>query len=95
MNKFDYKNIPDELKAVRAWVCWQGTKLPKNPLTGGNAMSNNPNTWGTFEQALEAIDRYGFDGLGFMFAPPYFGVDLDHCAEDVAFIDEFVNTLGS
>ena len=30
-----------------------------------------------------------------MFAPPYFGVDLDHCIDRVDFCDEFVETLQS
>jgi len=90
------ENIPEELKALPRWVCYAGRdKLPKNPRTGGNAMSNNPTTWSDFETACRACDQYHFDGLGFMFAPPYFGVDLDHCADDVDFCDEFVETLQS
>ena len=50
-----YENIPSELKIVKNWVCWCGDKLPKNPYTGGNAQSNNQQTWGTFQDALEAI----------------------------------------
>lgn len=92
---FHYENIPDELKHLKQWVCWAGTKLPKNPHTGGNAMSNNPSTWGTFNEALRAVERYHLSGIGFMFAPPYFGVDLDKCIDEVDFIDEFVETLGS
>ena len=90
------ENIPEELKALPRWVCYAGRdKLPKNPRTGGNAMSNNPTTWSDFETACRACDQYHFDGLGFMFAPPYFGVDLDHCTDDVDFCDEFVETLQS
>lgn len=90
-----YKTIPEELKKVKRWVCWAGNKLPKNPYTGGNAQSNNPSTWGTFYQAVSALDKYGLEGIGFMFAPPYFGVDLDKCIDNVDFVDEFVDTLGS
>ena len=82
-----YENIPSELKIVKNWVCWCGDKLPKNPYTGGNAQSNNQQTWGTFQDALEAIEKYKFDGVGFMFAPPYFGVDLDKCIDNTDFID--------
>lgn len=92
---FHYENIPEELKKLKQWVCWAGTKLPKNPHTGGNAMSNNASTWGTFREALAAVERFRFDGIGFMFAPPYFGVDLDKCIDEVDFVDEFVDTLGS
>lgn len=88
------ENIPQELRDVPNWVCWVGTdKIPKNPHTGSNAQSNNPTTWGSFTEAINACSRYRFDGIGFMFAPPYFGVDLDHCIDRVDFCDEFVETL--
>ena len=90
------ENIPAELKKLKQWVCWVGAdKIPKNPYTGQNAKSNNPDTWGDFETAVKACDTYGFDGLGMMFANGYFGVDLDHCIDNVDFCDEFVETLQS
>lgn len=97
---FHYENIPQELKKEKNWVCWAGDKLPKNPYTGGNAKSNNPETWSDFETAVKAVDKYHFDGIGFMFGTTskrssYFGVDLDHCFDNVDFVDEFVETLQS
>jgi len=91
----NYDNIPEELKKLKQWVCCDVNKLPKNPITGGNAMANNPSTWGTFEQAVKAKEKFGFAGIGFQFKEPYFGVDLDKCIDDVDFVDEFVDTLGS
>lgn len=90
-----YESIPTELKRVKQWVAWAGDKLPKNPYTGGNAQSNNPDTWGDFDTACKAVDKYGFNGIGFMFAPPYFGVDMDDCVENQDLIDEFVESLQS
>lgn len=90
-----YERIPNELKKLKQWVCWTGDKLPKNPYTGGNAQSNNPETWADFETACKAVDKYHFNGIGFMFAPPYFGVDMDDCVENQDLIDEFVESLGS
>ena len=87
--------IPEELKGLKQWVCWSGDKLPKNPMTGGNAMSNNPSTWSDYKTAMSAVKKYHFDGIGFMFAPPYFGVDLDKCLDDTDFVDEFVEGLRS
>lgn len=87
--------IPQELRELKQWVCWTGDKLPKNPNTGGNAMSNNPSTWADYVTACEAVKKYGFDGIGFMFAPPYFGVDLDKCIDNTDFVDEFVEGLRS
>ena len=92
------ENIPVELQKVKNWVCWKGAdKIPKNPFNGSNAQSNNPSTWGTFEQAIKACDTFDFDGLGFMFDSKhdYFGVDLDKCLDNVDFCDEFVETLQS
>lgn len=87
--------IPQELQACKNWVCWAGDKLPKNPYTGGNAMSNNPSTWSDYDTAVKAVSKYGFNGIGFMFAPPYFGVDLDKCLDNTDFVDEFVEGLQS
>ena len=90
------ENIPDELKGLKQFVCWVGKdKIPKNAYTGKNAQSNNPETWADFDTAVSACDKYGFDGIGFMFANGYFGVDLDHCLDNVDFCDEFVETLQS
>ena len=91
----DYNNIPEELKNLKQWVCSDINKIPRNPRTGTNAMANNPATWGTFEEALKGKEKYGFPHIGFEFKPPYFGVDLDKCIDDVDFVDEFVDTLGS
>lgn len=91
----NFSNIPDELKKLKQWCCWCGDKLPKNPYTGGNAQSNNPDTWSDFDTAIKAVEKYHFDGVGFQFANGYFGVDLDHCLEDIDFVDEFVETLQS
>jgi len=89
-------NIPAELRKLKQFVCWAGSdKIPKNAKTGGNAMSNNPDTWATFDEAVAGCEKYHFDGLGFMFAPPYFGVDLDHCLDNLDFCDEFVEALQS
>lgn len=90
------ENIPQELRTLKQWVCWQGNdKIPKNPHTGKNAKSNDAETWGGFDDAVNACSEYGFDGIGFMFANGYFGVDLDHCLDNLDFCDEFVETLQS
>lgn len=107
-----YTSIPQELKKLKQWVCWKGEpdekragkirKIPINPYTGGGAMSNNPDTWSDFETACKVSQNY--TGLGFMFAPPYFGVDIDGVGDAIAdfkagsdnnIISEFVHTLCS
>lgn len=90
------ENLPEEIRGTKQFVCWVGAdKVPKNPHTGNNAKSNDSSTWGTLDEAVAACVKYHFDGVGFMFAPPYFGVDLDHCLDKTDFCDEFVETLQS
>jgi hypothetical protein len=86
-----FGDIPQELKEQPTWVCWRlekrknkkgeekDTKIPVNPLTGIEAKTNNPKTWTTFQEALEASKR--FSGIGFMFSAdsPFCGIDLDDC----------------
>lgn len=95
-----YDSIPQELKTLKCWVNADSSKIPKNPRTGKNAQSTNPDTWGTFDEAVEALTKYAADGIsniGFVFSKdnPYFGVDLDHCMDNTDFVDEFVETLQS
>lgn len=90
----DWGNIPEELKRVKQWVCYTlPDKLPKNPRTGGNAQSNNRSTWSDYKTAVQAVEKHNFNGIGFMFAPPYFGVDLDDCTDELR--EEFIETLHS
>lgn len=72
--------IPQELRGLPDWVCHrEGEKVPIDPKTGRNAKSNDPETWGTFEQATDWAARNG-GGIGFEFAEgaPFCGIDLDH-----------------
>lgn len=81
-----WDNVPEELKARRAWVCWRlvtragkTTKLPVTPATGRNAKSTDPRTWATFADAVAAAGR--FDGVGICLGEGLCGVDLDHCRD--------------
>lgn len=82
----EYRHVPAELKALPQWVAFKLVdrgngnkgKVPVNPKTGENAKANDPTTWGTFDQAILAVDLYELDGVGFEFANGIFGVDLDH-----------------
>lgn len=80
----DYSRIPAAMQREKRWVCWaKGSKTPKNAYTGGNAMSNNSETWAMFHEALAACNKYGFAGIGFMFGGGWSGIDLDHCEKDI------------
>ena len=85
-----YEFIPEELKRLKNWVCWKAEpdpkahsgikKIPINPYTGGQAMSNNPDTWSDFETAVRISADLA--GIGFVFdGSGYFGVDFDDMPE--------------
>ena len=80
--------IPDSIKQKPFFVGWgyfnrngNQTKTPINPHTGKFAKSNDPATWGTYEQAKNAVSKYHIEGVGIMFAKEngIVGVDIDHC----------------
>ena len=82
-------NVPSELLVLPQWVGWKSTqkpgaakptKVPYNPLTGRKAESDNPETWGAVWDASSAMEKRGFDGVGFVFTEgdEFAGVDLDH-----------------
>jgi putative DNA primase/helicase len=55
--------------------------VPKNPAIGSNASSTNPETWGTFDQAVVRYQGHGLDGIGFVVTKndDYVAIDLDGC----------------
>ena len=82
--------LPPEMTALPRWVGFtldqqpngRTTKKPVDPHTLCGASSTNPDTWGTYEEALACIgkdSRFGaVSGVGFVLSPPYCGIDLDH-----------------
>lgn len=83
-------NVPEELRERRQWVAWRWrrrsgrcTKVPVDPVSGGPASANDPDTWGIFEKALRYARVSSLAGVGFVFRPddPFAGVDLDACRE--------------
>lgn len=97
----------EELKSVMQWVGFRKvprgdkiTKIPINPATGGNAQPNNPDTWGTYDDAARAVERYNLDGVGFMLCNGYFGIDLDHVIDPdartiKAYAQDIIETVDS
>lgn len=77
----------DELKDLQQWICHKD-KVPKNPHTGGNAMANVPETWGTYDEAVSACECYKLSGIGFQIGifPPntlrISAIDLDHVIKE-------------
>lgn len=84
-----YEKIPLELKQLPHWVGWKymqrpgedhKRKVPINAMDGQTAKSNDPTTWCDFDTACLGKERFGLDGIGFMFSGDgIFGIDIDHC----------------
>lgn len=79
--------IPEELLGLRQWVAWRfeerngrRTKVPLDPHRHNKrASSTDPETWGTYHEAIVAYRPS--PNLGFVFSPddPYVGIDMDLC----------------
>ena len=88
-------NIPQELKQKKQWVGWHlinNRKVPMCASTFKAAQSSNPETWSTFDQAVEAYKQKRWSGIGFVFNKDYVGIDLDHCIDNGR-INEFGNKV--
>lgn len=85
----NFEKIPAELKSRRQWVVWKSvvadgkvTKPPYNPNNPNYLASiTDPNTWGTFEDAVRVFTNNPslFSGIGFVFTAEdeFFGIDID------------------
>lgn len=91
-----YSNIPAELRLLPNWVLWKylpkkgsdkPVKMPFQP-NGILAKVNNPSTWVTFDEAFNAFQMGGYEGLGFVFTnTEYAGIDLDDAHGDALIIE--------
>lgn len=84
-------NMPEELRKQAIWVVWKCTqkpetgaigKVPFSPVSGHNASSTCPSTWGTFEEAWNSYSqKEDYAGIGIMLPEDgdLVGIDLDHC----------------
>jgi primase-polymerase (primpol)-like protein len=81
---FRPENIPPELRQLPQWVV-HTQKVPYDPRSGELASTTDPSTWGTFEDAVNALRHGGFDGLGYVFAADadIVGIDIDGCRDPV------------
>ena len=84
--------IPAELKSLARWATWryhrQDDKWKKVPLDARTSrwMSvTDPDSWASFDEAIECYRRPWIGGIGFVLAEgdPFTGVDLDQCRDPV------------
>src|SRR5262245_54834325 len=80
----------ESLRGKRRWVLWRWepegdgwTKPPYAP-SGRRASIDNPNTWSTFDEVLQAYRKNGvdFDGIGFVLSEEEAAFDLDDCKDE-------------
>src|SRR3954451_2202500 len=70
-----FTNLPRLHTALRRWAVWRyentgkpkPDKVPYDPHTRQKAKSNDPQTCGTYEEAIAAYQGGGFDGISFLF----------------------------
>ena len=98
--------LPEQLKEIvklKRWVCHKD-KIPKNPVTGNNAMANEEDTWGTYDEALSGLKRFNFSGIGFQFGlhlndndalenERVTGIDLDHVIHEDGTLEPFASEI--
>ena len=83
------------LGAERQWVVHRG-KVPFSPFEPyAPARANDPETWGTLQEAQMALQMGNFDGLGFEFGNFHAetlrvsGIDLDHVVREDGTLEPF------
>ena len=81
-------NIPQELRSPKQWVCADdGSKAPMSAYSQYPASSTNMATWGTFDDAVSAVECGCHDHIGFVFADNgIVGVDIDDGYDEEGFL---------
>jgi hypothetical protein len=79
-----FSNMPPELAQCSRWLVWRGNKVPFcATVPAMTALTNDPDTWASFEQAKTTYEEGGFLGVGFVVNNDgVMGVDLDKCVHD-------------
>ena len=81
------KIIEDVFKEQKIFVCFNSKKAPCLPFAFGYAKTNNPNTWGSLEQALSYSKKCKlYKGVGIVFTDTnkghLCGIDIDECIDE-------------
>jgi hypothetical protein len=96
--------VPAPLRELRGWLVWRrvpdGKKVRKVPFYAGGEARRTHGTEDdrarltTFDEAIEAAKRGGFDGIGLAMLPQWglVALDFDHCVRD-GFVDPRVEAL--
>lgn len=98
--------VPVELRVLKRWVGWRclwdegkgkWKKPPCSPKTGEaiGAVDKYLDHFLTFDEALEGVQKYKLDGIGFVFREidGFLGVDFDDCRTDGVIQQEVLDWL--
>ena len=103
MNRY----YPETLKRFPIWTLWRletdknnrPTKVPYSPLYDGRASSTNPNTWGTFDQAVDKMKSRPnyYNGISIIISKDYglVFIDCDHCLDGDGVMNDTVYSIVS
>lgn len=94
LNKDGVLGYPEAMKQ-QPFCCWRWekqngrmTKVPYDPKTGYRAKTDTPDTFGTMDEAMDALQRGRYSGIGFNISeggPVHARVgciDHDHCVDN-------------
>jgi hypothetical protein len=93
----NFECIPEFLRSIPRWVVWKDSKVPYDARAfNSKASVVDPDTWTSFEHALNAFNEGGFQGLGFVLnGDGIIGIDIDDSISDgkidpaaISFLDE-------
>lgn len=89
------QNIPQELQNLKQWVCANSnSKVPMMSTLPYAASSTNPNTWGTFQEAVMSVGCGNYDNIGFVFNDNgIIGIDIDTGFDDDGFPTELASEI--
>jgi hypothetical protein len=96
-------NIPQEMRAFNQWVVWRyedrdadkPTKVPYSANTNRLASVTDPQTWASYDEAVNALNTNWYAGIGFVLtdADPYTFIDLDDTKGDQTALDRQIKVF--
>lgn len=98
-----FGNIPNEMRTYKQWVVWRyedrdadkPTKVPYSPASNRMASVSDPATWGSFDDAVAAMETSWYAGIGFVLTDndPYTFIDLDDTKGDQQSLDRQIKVF--